>query len=244
MNRLHRWPPMILVALAVGLLTLGTGSTWAQFRTQPGNGGLGGIGSGGTGFGGTGFGGSGFGNTGFGNTGFQQQPGSGLNLAGRQSGANPFAATFGSPFGQTNASGMQGGLGNQGLYGGLGNQFGMNNRGMMGNNMFGNNMMGGYGGVGRTASFVMRFPTVVPPALGVVDARLEKLVAAITGESAEGRSIKLRMDGSTVVLTGTVTSSHQKHLAEAMLRLEPGVYDLRNDLLVNEAGPAPRPTTP
>ncbi len=245
MNPLHPHRPRLSRALiTVALLATMTDFASAQFRTQPG-GGLN-TGFGGSGFGNTGFGGSGFGNTGFGgSSGFLQQPGMGLNLAGRQNSANPFAATFGSPFGQAGNYGGQGGLNNfgggQGLYGGFGSPYGTNNRGMYGNNMMGSNMMGGYG-VGRTSSFVMRFPTPVPPALGVVDARVDRLLTNITGDSSEGRNIKLKMDGSTVVITGTVASFHQKQLAEAMLRLEPGVYELRNELQVTESGPAPKPT--
>lgn len=44
----------------------------------------------------------------------------------------------------------------------------------------------------------------------------------------------------TVVLTGTVTDSHDRELLESFLRLEPGVEEVRNDLVV---APPPAPTS-
>jgi hypothetical protein len=44
--------------------------------------------------------------------------------------------------------------------------------------------------------------------------------------------IRVEVDGSTVVLRGTVTDDHERRLAEALARLTPGVRDLRNELNV------------
>jgi hypothetical protein len=46
------------------------------------------------------------------------------------------------------------------------------------------------------------------------------------------------MDGATVVLRGTAGSDHEKQLAETLARLEPGVYDLRNEIQVQGASSA------
>jgi hypothetical protein len=49
--------------------------------------------------------------------------------------------------------------------------------------------------------------------------------------------ISVTMDGNTVVLSGTVASEDERRLAENMLRLAPGVRDLRNELQAPATGP-------
>ena len=49
--------------------------------------------------------------------------------------------------------------------------------------------------------------------------------------------IQAMMEGDSVVLRGTVGSADERQLAEAMARLTPGVFDLRNELQVRETAP-------
>jgi hypothetical protein len=54
----------------------------------------------------------------------------------------------------------------------------------------------------------------------------------------EPSNIRLYMEDSTVVLQGVVTSDKERRLAEGLVRVTPGVRDVRNELVVN------RPTGP
>ena len=47
--------------------------------------------------------------------------------------------------------------------------------------------------------------------------------------------IKVLTNGSAVVLQGKVTDHHERQLAEAIVRLSPGVYDVHNELAVGGA---------
>ncbi len=51
------------------------------------------------------------------------------------------------------------------------------------------------------------------------------------------RTIRVQMDGNVVVLQGTVQDEHERRLAEALLRLTPGVHELRNELGLRQAPP-------
>jgi osmotically-inducible protein OsmY len=54
----------------------------------------------------------------------------------------------------------------------------------------------------------------------------------------DGRAIQLAVNGTTVVLQGTVPSTRQRRIAELLARMTPGVRDVRNELRV------PATTTP
>jgi osmotically-inducible protein OsmY len=53
------------------------------------------------------------------------------------------------------------------------------------------------------------------------------------------RNIQVLTDGATVVLRGQVANDRERRLAEGMLRLSPGVRELRNELAIpgESAGP-------
>jgi osmotically-inducible protein OsmY len=53
------------------------------------------------------------------------------------------------------------------------------------------------------------------------------------------RGIELTMDGNVVVLKGNVATEDEQRLVEGMIRLTPGVRDVRNELKVPVAPPAP-----
>lgn len=49
----------------------------------------------------------------------------------------------------------------------------------------------------------------------------------------EGSQIAVLMEGETAILRGTVDSEQEKTLAAGVVRLEPGVWDVRNELIVD-----------
>ena len=57
------------------------------------------------------------------------------------------------------------------------------------------------------------------------------------------RDIQVNVEGPMVVLRGTVASPHDRSLAEALVRLTPGVENVRNELqvpgMVPRTGPGP-----
>jgi hypothetical protein len=54
-----------------------------------------------------------------------------------------------------------------------------------------------------------------------------------------GESVQSRLEGQTVVLEGTVGSSHARALAEQIARLAPMVWDVRNELVVADVAQSP-----
>jgi len=51
--------------------------------------------------------------------------------------------------------------------------------------------------------------------------------------------IQIRTEGNAVVLEGTVVSEKERRLAEGMVRLTPGVREVRNELRIQAVEPAP-----
>jgi hypothetical protein len=70
-----------------------------------------------------------------------------------------------------------------------------------------------------------------PPTSDQMAANLRSIINRSTDLTG---NIQLSMDGPTVVLTGTVADLDQRRLAENMLRLAPGVKNVRNELVVQE----------
>ena len=54
-------------------------------------------------------------------------------------------------------------------------------------------------------------------------------------------SVKIVMDGSIAVVRGEVKSEHDRDLIGRLLLLEPGVADVRNELVVTQPVPLPAP---
>tara|TARA_B100001105_G_C21972336_1_gene265467 strand:+ start:25 stop:423 length:399 start_codon:yes stop_codon:yes gene_type:complete len=52
-------------------------------------------------------------------------------------------------------------------------------------------------------------------------------------------SVQVTLDGSTAVLQGAVQSDHQKKLVEMLLKMEPGIADVKNELTVDPDGSKP-----
>jgi BON domain len=165
---------------------------------------------------------------------------------------NPFSGTFGNPMyygrpGSTNVSMGAGGTqlkgsgfgqpsfgtvstasGTTGIAGRTGTAT-VNNRGLT----------GGYGGLGGanstpqvsyTAQVGFRAPPVVAPTI-----RLD--LQAMVGRSSALRvpgNVRVEAAGDVIVLRGKVADEDEKRLVEGMVRLEPGVHEVRNEL---EIGP-------
>jgi len=55
-------------------------------------------------------------------------------------------------------------------------------------------------------------------------------------------SIKVKVDGQTLVLEGQVRSDQEKRLVENMVRLTPGARSIQNNLQIVQTGPPPRQT--
>jgi osmotically-inducible protein OsmY len=56
----------------------------------------------------------------------------------------------------------------------------------------------------------------------------ESITASVPG------GVKVAVEGTEVVLTGTVSSDAERRLAELMAALEPGVRSIRNELVVEK----------
>lgn len=213
-----------------------------------GGGGLGGGGMGGSGMGGGGLGGSGFGGSGMGGSGMG---GSGMGGTGTFGGQ--------SPFGQTGATGMNGqqgqqqflgrntntnqflgrnvqGVGQNGMNQNTTNRRGLANRGGNQANNINNQQQGGPANARGQAN---QLPPIRPrqkvafeysrPQLAAVSTKLEVRLNKMP--VFQGKSVKLSVDPSgEVVLKGNVPSARDAKLAENLARLEPGVYNIRNEL--------------
>ena len=85
--------------------------------------------------------------------------------------------------------------------------------------------------VGATLVFA---PATQPSAERRTD--LQSIVARSSSISAPA-GVNVVMDSGVVVLRGTVANSDEKRLVENMVRLQPGVHDLRNELEVRGGNP-------
>ncbi len=72
-----------------------------------------------------------------------------------------------------------------------------------------------------------------PVTVGRLRSQFSRLPAAV------GSGVTVRLEGRTAVLLGRVPTDHAGRLAVQLARLEPGVSDVRNELTVDTAAPAP-----
>ena len=106
---------------------------------------------------------------------------------------------------------------------------------------------GGYGSssMRRVPPYVVRLADSAPltdrRSLGTVSADFQRILtrSSVFNSNTE---IQVTTEGSVVVLQGTVASARERRLAENMLRLSPGVRQVRNELQVREVAPTPRKT--
>jgi hypothetical protein len=104
------------------------------------------------------------------------------------------------------------------------------------------NFAGGTWGPSIGRRGVVTGATLRRPAPGIPIAARRPDLQAIIGRSTSftgPANVTVTTDGTAVVLTGTVASEDDRRIAENMLRLAPGVHDLRNNLTVQPSvGPA------
>ncbi|HEV3255294.1 MAG TPA: BON domain-containing protein [Gemmataceae bacterium] len=110
--------------------------------------------------------------------------------------------------------------------------------------------LGGYGSSGSQAGATSSSTRVVPYALVMaysaspagpgssVSPRASALQREVQAVVARSRSlpskdgIQVAVDGQTLVLRGTVSDDHERRLTEMLIRLTPGVHEVRNELRV------------
>ena len=159
-----------------------------------------------------------------GTTGSGTAGGSGTQTTGSQFGVNAFSSATG--------TGVNGGLGN-----GLGNPLG----GGFGRGGFGLGSLGALGGssMGNTTANAKKMirPIIRP------DIEVERQSASTTATNAQLRLTRIQMpkrlqgvkssvDGDTVVLRGQVATESDKRMVERLVKLEPGIDSVRNEVSV------------
>jgi len=85
-----------------------------------------------------------------------------------------------------------------------------------------------------------------PPTPDDLNSELARRLESSLTPGRNGR-IEVSVEGATAILRGEVASEHDRRLARLLLLLEPGISNVRNDLIVNPAEPTPegsRPTEP
>jgi hypothetical protein len=92
-------------------------------------------------------------------------------------------------------------------------------------------------GIRRAPAYTvgMAFDPVPPRPLVEIRADLQQVIANSSRLPSRG-NIRVTVEGGTVVLQGRVTNDRERRLAEALLRLTPGVRDVRNDITVGSRG--------
>lgn len=83
-------------------------------------------------------------------------------------------------------------------------------------------------------------PPSVPPTKLMPRPDLQQVIQRSTRLPSAG-NIQILTDGQAIILRGQVGSDHERRLAENMLRLSPGVREIRNELDLVEQAPMPRP---
>jgi hypothetical protein len=187
------------------------------------------------------------------------------------SSSNPFAASYTNPiaaglsgvtgrstfgtavYANLNPTGsMSGSSGGMGLTGGRAGTAGMTGggAGFMGSGAMGAGRpaSGSYATLGATGTTTTRAPTYsaaidfsyTPVAPSGLQTSIRQMLIQ-SNALPSSSNIQVAVDGGTVILRGLVADDHGRRLAEGMVRLTPGVRDVRNELVVATA--AGRPPT-
>jgi hypothetical protein len=84
----------------------------------------------------------------------------------------------------------------------------------------------------RTPQYVTTIDFARAPAMP--KAQFQSNLKAVFDQSPtfQGKGLNVSMDGQTVVLQGTVATERDRKLAESVIRLTPGVDDVRNEITV------------
>jgi hypothetical protein len=106
---------------------------------------------------------------------------------------------------------------------------------------YGGGMGGGAYGAGTTSSTgeAPKYVAVAdfgarPSISSRIQVDAQRVLANSTALTKAG-SIQVSVDGGVLVLKGRVASEHDRTLAEGIVRLSPGVYDVRNELQIGSA---------
>jgi hypothetical protein len=96
----------------------------------------------------------------------------------------------------------------------------------------GRNSYGGTTGTNIPISYAteVRFPA--PP---IVPSQLQLELQGVVNRTSMVRqpaNIRVEVAGNTVILRGRVADDDERRLVEGMVRLEPGVHEVRNELTV------------
>jgi hypothetical protein len=79
-----------------------------------------------------------------------------------------------------------------------------------------------------------------PPSPDSIQAKAQEVISRASKQLKSHDSILVSLDGETVVLRGSASNANERRLAEALVRLTPGIHDVRNELEVPELAPPPR----
>lgn len=199
----------------------------------------------------------GMGNSSFGNRGSlssSSYSGSRLGNTGSRTLSSGSYGSGSSVYGSSSRSSLYGGMSGltgsrTGSMGGLGSSLGsmMGNRSRTGygtSGTYGSTMgRSGYGGVGtRGAQAAVHIG--LPDELANHVAPSEARTAAVTARLGQARPLAARspvqatLSEGTVTLRGVVATEHDRALAEQLARLEPGVVEVKNELVLG-SGPSP-----
>jgi hypothetical protein len=96
-------------------------------------------------------------------------------------------------------------------------------------------------GTGRGGTRSTEVPSVLQPGFVVESPPVSNLAESLgsrldkAGLTGAGRSVEVTIEGGVVVLRGQVETPYQRLVAENLARLEPGVREVRNELVVRES---------
>jgi osmotically-inducible protein OsmY len=97
-------------------------------------------------------------------------------------------------------------------------------------------------GINRAPAFqttlAFPLPQVVPTKLQAETAQVLARATVLPSRDNIQVTVEKNGSGSLVVLRGEVADSRERRLAESLIRLTPGVHDVRNDLVVRPPAPA------
>jgi hypothetical protein len=71
-----------------------------------------------------------------------------------------------------------------------------------------------------------------PPTVSQLQPNLQQVIDRSSTLTSSGNTVRVSVDGQTVVLRGSVADDHDRRLAESLVRLTPGVNAVRNELAV------------
>jgi BON domain len=71
-----------------------------------------------------------------------------------------------------------------------------------------------------------------PPAVSQLQPGLQQVIDRSSTLASGGNNVRVSVDGQTVILRGLVADDHDRRLAESLVRLTPGVSQVRNELSV------------